>query len=481
LGKRRKSGLKFVKPDDYVAFGPFEIARFGKNTIWKSHATAEQLATVQERAAQHFPLVVAEIDALVSSIAAQVARLPPGHLLQRGWWEYATLVLGIGGKKVAESDQIAAVRMVDYVQSVIAGVKPGSYTEDISEEDWNKLKADVATLFRRLTMEYQMCLTAHRRTLDPTLDLEIEEFRFRAETLWINVRGKRYQPHERQALLDVLSPHSDILLKLFGIDGPSLVNELAKVLAKLTRGLADGITELRRFQKDTLDKLETVAADHEGMNVTELMAKVLQDPELANRGRAVMGEVFGLDMFDVGKNTALPESLVDALSWSPGADNEFFAPGEFCGWPLRVWPIMKRPFIRLDRRVYCFDIFSLFDNLYRVLRRAILSFEPNYDRAWNDRQKAVSEELPFTYLRRLLPGAQVYRSIHYRWVPPGGGLEWYEADGLVLFDDCLFVVEVKAGAFTYTSPANDLQAHLSSLREPSAGPGPARQPLRRLP
>src|SRR5690242_20828474 len=31
---------------------------------------------------------------------------------------------------------------------------------------------------------------------------------------------------------------------------------------------------------------------------------------------------------------------------------------------LRVWPNMKRPFIRLDSRVYCFDIFSLFDNIY---------------------------------------------------------------------------------------------------------------------
>ena len=200
--------------------------------IWKSHATAEQLAEARVRAAEHLPVVVAELDALVFSIAAQIAHLPPGRLLHRAWWEHAAIVLGLGGKKVEESDQLAAMRMIDYVQSVIAAVKPENYANDVSEEGWNKLKADITNLFHRLTIEYQMCLTAHRKTQNSGLDLELEEFRFRAEILWMNIRGKRYQLHERQALLDILAPHSDILLKLFGIDAPALVDELNKVLTK---------------------------------------------------------------------------------------------------------------------------------------------------------------------------------------------------------------------------------------------------------
>jgi preprotein translocase subunit SecA len=464
LGKRRKSGLKFVKPDDYFAWGPFEIARFGKNLVWKSNATAEQATTAQARAARHFPVVVAEIDALVSSIAAQIARLPPGRLLHRAWWEYAAIVLGLGGKKIVESDQLDAMRMIDYVQSVIVAVNPQVYAEDVSDDDWNKLRADVAKLFHSLTLNYQICLSAHRRTQDPALDMELEEFRFRAEALWMNIRGKRYQAHERQALLDVLSPHSDILVKLFNIDAPALVGEFDKILAKLTRGLADAVPEFRQFQTDTLDRLDAFARNHDALSVDALMEKVFEDKDLAARGSRVMGEVFGMDLFDVGKNTALPQPLLDALCWSPGEDAEFFAPGDFCGWPLRVWPVMKRPFIRLDGRVFCFDIFSLFDNIYRVLRRVIVSREPSYSQTWNDRQKAVSEGLPFTYLGRLLPGARVYRPVYYRWSSTVGPAQWHEADGIVIFDDHLVVIEVKAGAFTYTSPANDLSAHLESLR-----------------
>jgi preprotein translocase subunit SecA len=147
LGKRRKSGQKFVKPDDYFAWGPFEIARFEKNLIWKSHATAAQVEAVQGRAAEHFPVIVGEIDALVSSIAGRIARLPPGRLLHHAWWEYAAIVLGLGGKKATESDQVAAMRMIDYVQSVIASVRPQSYDDDVNEDDWNELKAKSRTCF----------------------------------------------------------------------------------------------------------------------------------------------------------------------------------------------------------------------------------------------------------------------------------------------------------------------------------------------
>jgi preprotein translocase subunit SecA len=473
MGKRRTSGQRHVEPDDYFASGPFEFARFGKILIGKSHLTAEQLAEAQAEMAARYPVVVAEIDALVSSIAARIARLPPDRLLHRGWWEYAAVVTGVGGKKVSESDQLTAARMIDYVQSVIASVKPGTYAEDVSEDDWNELKTDVTTLFTRLTLDYQWYLSAHRKSQDPGLDMELEEFRYRAETLWLNIRGKRYQPHERQALLDTAAPHSDILVKLFGIDATTLVDELDKVLAKLTRGLADAIQGMAEFRDETLSQLEKLGSDHGELGLDALMERVFEDKDLAARREKVAGEVFGMDLFDVGKNTALPQALLDELSWSPGDDAEFFAAGEFRGWPLRVWPIMKRPFIRLNGRVFCFDIFSLFDNIYRVLRRIIIAREPVYDLAWNDRQKAVSEELPFIYLRRLLSGAQVYRPVYYRWALQGGQAQWYEADGLILFDDHLLVIEVKAGAFTYTSPANDLPAHLASLR--SLLQAPARQ------
>lgn len=463
---RKKKARASNTPDDYFAAGPFEFARFGRLIINRSRANAKEHGAIVAEMAAALPRVVAEIDELVRAVAATVARLPPHQLLQRAWWEFAGAAVGLKGVSLDDPDQFAVLRMIDYVQSVAASTTPVSTDSNVNDEDWNALKADVTSLFARLSGEYQTCLTASKRMQDPKLDMDMEEFRFRAEIFWMNVRGKRYQLHERQALIDVLGPHSDVLFRLFGVDALTLISELDKILSKLTRGLGDSLVAMKSLQEETVGRMVALAQETDAASLDEIRDRVFaSDPDLVDRLRQVGNEVFGLGFFDVEKITALPERLLNELAWSPGQETEFFAPGEFRGWPLRVWPTMKRPFIRLDHRILCFDMFALFDNIYRVLQRVIFRLEPEYRETWNERQKAVSEELPLNYLLRLLPGARIYRSVFYRCKTTEGQSQWYEADGLVIYDDHLFVIEIKAGAFTYTSPATDLPAHLASLRD----------------
>ena len=462
-GRKRKSGHR--PPDDYFAAGPFEFARFGRVMVSRSRSSLEEWQQAHAKMALDFPKITSEIDALVLGIADRVSRLPPERLLHRAWWEHASLVIGLAGDEASDVDRLTAMRMIDYIQSIVASVPPKlPYRNDVSEEEWGALRSDVETLFTRLSLEYQISGTAHRRADDPNLDMELEEFRFRAETLWMNVRGERYHVHERQALEDVISPHSDVLLRLFGIDSQTLVAGLDRMLRKLTAGLHDSLLGLEQFREDVLTRLSKLAVEQPDAELDRLRAKTFEDPSLSARREQIGGELFGLDLFDVGKVTGLPGPLIDKLAWSPGEDEEFFAPGNFRGWPVRVWPTMRRPFIRLGRRVLAFDVFALFDNIYRVLQRVIFRLAPDYKETWNERQKAVSEALPFRYLERLLPGARVLRPLFYRAKPRSGTLEWHECDGILEYDDHLLIVEVKGGAFTYTSPATDLPAHIASLQ-----------------
>jgi hypothetical protein len=358
------------------------------------------------------------------------------------------------------------MRMIDYVQSVIASVEPTlPYSEQVGDEEWRHLSEDVQSLFARLTLDYQLCRTAKLRSMDENPDMELEEFRFRAEILWMNVRGERYQSHYARALLDILTPHSDVLVRLFGIDTPTFVAELEKILAKLTGGLNELFANLEGLREDTVERLDQLVLEDGATILETLLDKLFEDPELADRRDRAMGELAGLDLFDVEKVTQLPRSLLDELTWSPGEEQEFFAQGEFRGWPLRIWPTMKRPFIRLGGRILCFDVFALFDNIYRVMQRLILSLDPGYKQLWNERQMVVSEKLPFTYFERLLPGAWISKSVYYHHKVDDGPPRWCEADGLLAYDDHLFVIEVKAGAFTNTSPATDLPRHIQSLEK----------------
>jgi hypothetical protein len=178
--KKGKQGRP-VRPDDYFAAGPIEFARFGNLTIGRSRATPQQWKAAQAEMAKRYPRVVAEIDALVETIATKVIVLSPSELLSHAHMEFIAFRLEIGDRKADGFDELAAARMVDYVQSVIAARAPQAPVSDLTEQAWDSLKEDIRTLFTRLALDYQHCLTAHRRAIDPHLDLDVEQFRFQLE------------------------------------------------------------------------------------------------------------------------------------------------------------------------------------------------------------------------------------------------------------------------------------------------------------
>lgn len=99
------------------------------------------------------------------------------------------------------------------------------------------------------------------------------------------------------------------------------------------------------------------------------------------------------------------------------------------------------------------------------MQRIILRQKPDYAETWKTTQQALSEELPLKYLQKILPGATVLRSVYYQYPPTKSeDKNWCEADGLLIYDDHLFIIEARGGAFTYTSPATDFPAFIASLK-----------------
>src|SRR5271165_5857333 len=79
-------------------------------------------------------------------------------------------------------------------------------------------------------------------------------------------------------------------------------------------------------------------------------------------------------------------------------------------------------------------------------------------------QQRVDLTLSPAYFRRLLPGAQVWQSVFYRGDTGNGKIDWCEADAVIAFEDHLFIVECRGGAFTWTPPATDFDAYFDSLK-----------------
>lgn len=443
------------------------MARFEKNVIQETNWEEEEFDKIQKHLIENYPKVVRDINTLVSEIKNIIKVLPPEKLLYRAWGEMAVTHINIESESEMSQEEAISLRMIDYVQSVITAVPPAEdQRDDVTDEEWEELSSKIKQLFYNI-LNYQICRHAKNRADDPNLDENFEEFQSRAQIYWCNVRGKRYPVHQSVHLEELFLPHTDAFQELFGISGKQFVREINRIWHALSFGISDVLEDFDRFRDDTLnaiDKKRKGLPPDSKPNLPDLMAQVIQENDWEDREGNIFGRLTGMDLFDVQKTTDLPEKLLERLSWLPGEDKDFFAEGEFRGWPLRIWPIFKRPFIRLGGRYYCFDLNNLFDNLYRVMQRIVMHLKPDYQETWNTIQKKQSENLPLKYLERLLPGAKVMKEVYYRGKNDNGVTDWCEADGLLIYDDHLFIVEARGGAFTYTPPATDFPAHIASIK-----------------
>jgi len=462
--------MKPQQADESFSLGPVQLARYGEYVVLESNWEKSQHEHFLAMAAERYPSVVSEIDELVACIVDAVSVLPPEKVLHRAWCEQVMSSRHIKAESDVTAADSIAMRMIDYVQSVIAAAPRGEQQKDaISEQDWGHLQRNVEALFHKLNIEFPTCQTAHNRIAGVKVDKAMEEFLARAQMYWCNVRGNDYHFHQVDALADVLRPQSALIEAAYKLTSSQLVGELRKLWHAQIFGLHEAMGRINEIREEVMTEIERVMSDgateHGDNSFQELLHATVDKLGYRNEMESGVASILGTRLFDVNTLTALPQNFLDDFSWLPGQDVEFLADGQYKGWPLRIQPIFRRPFLKVDDRSYCFDLHSLFDNFYRQLEKRIFQRSESEKQEWIANRKAISEELPVEYLLRLLPGATVFREVYYPMSNEAGtGKNWCEADCLIIYDDHAFIVEVKAGAFTYTSPANDLPAYVSSLK-----------------
>jgi len=171
--KELSAKRKRIQPDDYYRSGSLEMARFGKHVIMRSDMPQDKFEEMQTNLVENFPEVCKEIDDIIAQIVDMVSKLPPAELLKRAYWEMAAHHLNMESESYADSDDIISLRMVDYLQSIIASATPADVIEDeITENNWLELRKLVGELFSKLSLDYQICRTAFNRRNNPEFDLE---------------------------------------------------------------------------------------------------------------------------------------------------------------------------------------------------------------------------------------------------------------------------------------------------------------------
>ena len=430
------------KMDEYYNDGYFELICSGKNIRIKNNMKKEDHQKFIEQLISEFSSLKDKVDERVHSLRAKVIKCDPIKLLSFTADMGLLSMVGISSEFQVSPQDIPVARATEYIQSILVA-SPSEYIESEYKEDpayiFNEILKEVGEIHNLIQQFYiSWCLMIQKS--NPEIDENLVKNILEAQMDYL-VRGNRYQIFEIEYFESLLREHDFILGKLFNLTSTDIVNGIKKLQYSLTQGKIDAIYKLGDL--------------FESFNINEEKTLVKPDDEID----IIMNEVFGTQLREVITITGWPESFVNELSWGIGDEKSFFSKTDFAGWPILDLPVQKRPFIKINEQYYCFDYYSFVDNFYRAIQKMIMRLDSTYK--WADYQQLASEKMVENIFKNLLPGCTTYTSNYY---PSNGIQHMAENDLIVLYDDTIIIVEVKAGSFVYTPPFIDFEAHIRSYK-----------------
>lgn len=345
--------------------------------------------------------------------------------------------------------------LLEYVHAVLASdTAPVEVTFD--EAKCVEL-FELSHKLREKTMFFAMATSADLK--DGAFGPGTADIEFHAKSIWVMLRGNRYQVLAGEFYSYVLAPHNDVLKEVYGV-GAAEIAEGFQAIANATRsGHATAIAEMEKQFEEA-----QAFANAQGKPLEDVMeAWVAANEEQANAAGQAIDDMLRGGIANVSRHTKLPPTLLADLAYRRGEETEFFSAGDFAGTPYRTLPARKKPLIQLGSEYYSVDPCFIRDAGYRALLYNLLQRRPDYRNTFECRQKRMSEAAFTDILAPQLPGATIFQEVYYK---NPTSKQWVENDTLVLVDDVLFLIEAKAGAAaTIASPALDFGRHAQSVQD----------------
>jgi hypothetical protein len=345
--------------------------------------------------------------------------------------------------------------LLEYVHAVLASDAAPAEVE--FEEAQCVELFELAHKLRQQAMFFAMASSAD--TKDGVFGPDTADIEFHAKSTWVLIRGNRYQVLEGEFYRYVLAPHDAVLRDVYGVGAVDIAAGFQDMADATRSGHADAMEEMMK----QFDAAEAFAAEQKKPLEDVMEMWVAANAEQSRAAGQAMDDMFRGGTANVSRHTKLPPKLLADLAYQRGEETEFFAEGDFAGTPYRTLPARKKPLIQLGSDYYAVDRCFTRDAGYRALLFNLLKRKPDYKKAFEERQKRMSESAFSDILAAQLPGAIVYQEVYYK---DPLTKQWSENDTLILIDDVLFLVEAKAGAAaTIASPALDFKRHAQSVQD----------------
>lgn len=400
----------------------------------------------------------AEIETHSESLRIAVLQCGPKQLIGFLWAQLLISRMGFSGDEPSSEHRTLiddVMFSLEYVHAVLCSHGELSYGNSTSTEDLSEVLR-LASELRQNTILY--CMIAAQQMPEGLLGTETRMVAMQALSSWVSIRGHRYQALEFEFFAFVLGPHDDALKAAYGVGAEEVATGIQAAVDATRYGHMQAADLLYREFNTARDLANT-----EGIELGDAISQIYgTDLTKENAAQNAISKLFFGGICNVSKTSKLPADLLADLTYCPGEENEFFAPGPLRGTPLRRMPGRVKPLISLDGECYACDANFIRDSTYRALQWGLLKRAPSYKQEWLNRQTELTETAFSQIFHKQLADAEVLTSIYY---PDPHTGKWVENDVLILLHDVLLQVEVKAGIMPMHSPTVHFERHVRTIQD----------------
>lgn len=451
MSKKRKKGRFDPSRYEGFSYGPIRVERFGRLVRIRSEWEPGQFEKFRESVKNRRSEFKIEIDQKVAGLLSLIQEFDPMQLLS---------VVSIRNcfadpETYRETTHEGRECYVEYAQSLILGREHNPDAKDATKEAIDQFNTLIAGIFSDITWYFSTEVTEGKRT-----ETE-EEIRFTSLLHYLFVRGDSFPEHHLEMIRNIFADQDPFLQRHYGFTSGQVISSINHVEQQLLANLRQD-AEMMGLLRELHEIFKRFSQEEHEQNfdsIDELRDRYQAFPGVRERMERLDGLRNNADEspFEVTPDTEAPQELLTLLSSRLGDNAAFLMFPKSPGWPTNDSIVYERPLLVDAGRFYCFMPQLLFRNLGGILERWIQRKDPHYyDGTYQKSRAKYLEDTALKYLSKMLPGAQVVGKVYYN-VERDGNRERVETDGLVLYDENIFIVEAKAGTLSMSSRRGSLE------------------------
>ena len=449
----KKKNIK-INPKNYegYTYGPVKVERVGRVVKVSSNWEPGQFKKFKERIKNERPKFKKAIDRKIDEVLSLIRQFEPFELLA------SASIKNLFADPEEHYKEVAHKRNECYVEYALALVLSQKRKEKLpsaTKEVIDKFNGLLTEIFNDVLWYFGT------EDIEGKWNKIEEEIRFTLIQRYLFERGDSFLEHHLDMLRDIFRGQDPFFKKHYGFNSSQIILTIQEIAEQLLNNLRQQ-TEIIYLQNE-LDDLFKEFVKKEGQDSfssnDDCYSKYFALPSVQEKKIKLDEIQYNIDRnpFEISPNKNIPLDLLKLLSSSFGDNSSFATLKQYPGWPTNDSIVYGRPLMENNGKYYCFSYQVLFRNTVNILEGWIQDKDDSYYQSTYQKKRAeYLENKALEYLKNILPRAEVFGNLFYS-ITENGVNKRPETDGLLLFDENLFIIEAKAGKFSKSAKRGDLK------------------------